>query len=500
MKAWLSGPFAQRAWQIVGSVNLRVKVLGMVLGMVLLLGLAVTFQVRAALGAELEEQLKEQGVSITRDLGARATDLILINDMYGLHQLLEETVQNNRNVRYAFIVDPDAQILAHTFGDGFPVNLLEANTVDPASHHRATWLETNEGATWDSAVPIFEGRAGIARVGLSDDRMQHAVNTVTGQLLLTTVMVSAVGIAAATVLTWVLTHPILTLVSAAESVAKGDLSPQVRRWADDEIGYLADAFSAMTEALRKAAQEHSERDSLRAQYISGVIAAQEEERKRIARELHDGTGQLMTSLLAGLTALENVSTDPTVHNHAVELRKMVGLTLKEVRNLAVQLRPSALDDLGLRAAIEHYVSFCSRHYEMQIDLTVHGVEESPLSAELQTTIYRIIQEGLTNIARHARASSVDIILERRGEEVLVIIEDNGQGMSVNGLHKKADGRLGLYGIRERAELLGGKLTIESEPGQGTTLFVVLPLEQPVLGNPDSQAGTPVTEQLLGATA
>lgn len=482
----------QHAWQFVGSVNLRVKVLGIVLGMVVLLGLAVTYQVRVALSEELEEQLKDQGVSITRDLAARATDLILINDMYALHQLLEETVLNNRNVRYAFIVDPEQQILAHTFGEGFPANLLEANTVEPDSHHHAIWLETTEGSIWDSAVPIFGGKAGFARVGLSDDRMQHAVNTVTGQLLLTTVMVSAFGIAAATVLTWVLTHPILTLVSAAESVAKGDLSPQVRRWANDEIGNLADAFNAMTEALRKAAQERAERDSLRAQYISGVIAAQEEERKRVARELHDGTGQLMTSLLAGLTALENASAEPSVREHAGELRRLVSLTLKEVRNLAVQLRPSALDDLGLPAAIEHYLAFCSRHYDLQIDLTIHGLEESRLSAELETTIYRIVQEGLTNIARHAKATSVDVILKRRGKEVFVIIEDNGQGMVANGYHKRGDGGLGLYGIRERAELLGGKMSIESEPGRGTSLFVVLPLEQPVPAALESLSAVPNT--------
>lgn len=482
----------QNAWQFVGSVNLRVKVLGIVLGMVVLLGLAVTYQVRVALSEELEEQLKDQGVSITRDLAARATDLILINDMYALHQLLEETVLNNRNVRYAFIVDPEQHILAHTFGEGFPANLLEANSVEPDSHHHATWLETTEGSIWDSAVPIFGGKAGFARVGLSDDRMRHAVNTVTGQLLLTTVMVSAFGIAAATVLTWVLTHPILTLVSAAEAVAKGDLSPQVRRWANDEIGNLADAFNAMTEALRKAAQERAERDSLRAQYISGVIAAQEEERKRVARELHDGTGQLMTSLLAGLTALENTSTEPSVREHAGELRKLVSLTLKEVRNLAVQLRPSALDDLGLPAAIEHYLAFCSRHYDLQINLTIHGLDEGRLSTELETTIYRIVQEGLTNIARHAKATSVDVILKRRGKEVFVIIEDNGQGMVVNGHHKKADGGLGLYGIRERAELLGGKMSIESEPGRGTSLFVVLPLVQPVPAPLESLGAVPNT--------
>lgn len=472
----------QRLWTIFGSVNIRAKVLGMVLGMVLLLGLTVTYQVRVTLADVLEEQLREQGISTTRDLAARATDLILVNDMYGLHQLLQETAANNHNVRYAFVVDTDEHVLAHTFGSGFPQALLQANTAAPESHHQALWLQTDEGRIWDSAVPIFEGRAGIARVGMSEDEMRRTVNRVTGQLLLMTVIVSAVGITAAIVLTWAFTRPILDLVEAAESVAHGDLSPRLTRWANDEVGDLAEAFNAMTEALRKAAQERQERDLLRAQYVSGIITAQEEERKRIARELHDGTGQLLTSLLAGLSALENASTDPLVRERTEDLRKMASHTLHEVRNLAVNLRPSALDDLGLPAAIEHYVGMCIRHYGLDIELTIHGLNEERLSTERETAIYRIVQEALTNVARHAQASSVDVILEKRGDGVVVIIEDNGCGMDLKSMVGKPDKGLGLYGIRERAELLGGKLTIESEPGKGTSLFVMLPLESESLAS------------------
>jgi signal transduction histidine kinase len=484
---------------VAGAVNLRTKVLGIVLGLVILLGLTVTLQVRATLTKSFDSKLQEQGVSVTRDLAARATDLILVNDLYALHQLLQETLTNNRDVRYVFIVDQQGQVLAHTFGTGFPNNLLNVNIVDPNEHHHAVWLTTEEGRIWDIAVPIFEGRAGTARVGLAEAGMQRAVNTVTGQLLLTTVLVSVIGIAAATALTWILTRPILSLARAAEAVAQGDLNQRISRWADDEIGDLAEAFNTMTESLMHAANERAERDQLRAQYVSGVIAAQEEERKRIARELHDGTGQLLTSLLLGLHALGDTADPSEMQQRTEDLRKMVGHTLQEVRSLALQpkslykaskfdehtlqevrslalqLRPSALDDLGLPAALEHYVGDCCRHYGLKIELTIHGLEDSRLPPAMETALYRMVQEALTNVARHAQAQTASVILERRGSEMIMIVEDNGRGFDPNAVNR-GEHRLGLYGIRERAELLRGKLTIESEPGQGTSIFVTLPLD------------------------
>ena len=479
MKNILRSRLFQWFWSIAGAVSLRIKVLGIVLGLVLLLGLTVTVQVRAALTKSFDARLQEQGVSVARDLAARATDLILINDLYALHQLLQETRANNRDVRYVFVVDQHGQILAHTFGSGFPRNLLAANTVDPNEHHHGVWLSTEEGRIWDIAVPIYEGKAGIARVGLTEAGTQRAVNIVTGQILLTTVLVSAVGIAAATALTWILTRPILSLAQAAKAVAQGDLNQPIAHWADDEIGDLAEAFNSMTKSLAKAAKEREERDQLRAQYVSGVIAAQEEERKRIARELHDGTGQLLTSLLLGLRALEDTPDRAEMRQRIEDLRKMVGHTLQEVRNLALQLRPSALDDLGLPAALEHYVADCCRHYGLRIELTIHGLEESRLPAEVETALYRMIQEALTNVARHAQAQTASVTLERRGGEIIMIVEDDGRGFNPN-VANQDEHRLGLYGIRERAELLGGKLTIESEPGQGTTIFVTLPLDGQVI--------------------
>ncbi len=474
-------------WKIIGAVNIRIKIMGIVLGLVVLMGVTVTLQVRANLIRTLDQLLEEQSVSIGRDVAARSTDLILINNLYGLHQLLEDTRTNNPNVRYAFIVDPQNHILVHTFGDGFPAELLVANATASGDHHRTAILQTDEGQMWDTAVPIFEGRAGTARIGVSDASLRIMLDAITGQILLTTVMVSIIGITAAAALTWLLTRPILQLVGVAQAVERGDFRQRIVRWANDEIGELTDAFNAMVAALAKARDERAERDLLRMQYVKGVISAQEDERRRIARELHDSTSQTLTSLVIGLRQLSEIDNPAETRQRAEELRMIAAQTLDDVHGLALQLRPSVLDDLGLPAAIQRHVADCRRRHHLEIDLAITGLDEQRLPPEVETALYRITQEGLTNIIRHAHAETASIFIERNPSTVREVIEDDGIGFEP-AQSEALDGHLGLYGIRERAELLGGKLTIESERERGTSLYIEIPLGGHNAENSDSARG------------
>jgi signal transduction histidine kinase len=479
-----------RFWAFAGAFNVRTKILGIVLGLVLLFGVVITLQIRMALAKTLTTQLQEQSISVSRDLAARATDLILLNDLYGLHRLLQETQANNANVLYAFALDPQGRVLAHTFGDQFPLALIAQNSALPSDHHKTVILQTNDGLVWDTVVPVLEGRAGMARVGLSDATVREAVRDVTGQLILTTILVSLVGITAATFLTWILTRPILELVQATEAIASSDFSYRVKRWADDEIGELAQAFNQMTEELSRINVLRRERELLRRQLLEKVIETQEEERKRIARELHDSTSQTLTSLLVGLRVLESTCPDIQIQKQAQDLREVAAQTLEEVHGLAMQLRPRLLDDLGLAAALERLIKEWQSRYQIPVDSFIHlgkdgnTVEthsDHRLPGAVETAVFRIVQEALTNIARHAQASAVSVLVERRDNEVVAVIEDNGIGFSTEETHSHSDARaakdphLGILGIRERAELLGGRLTIESNPGVGTTVFVGIPV-------------------------
>lgn len=471
----------QRIWAIAGAVSVRTKILGIVLGFIILLGTGVTIQARYALTATMTAQLEEQSVSVSRDLAARSADPILLNDLLGLHDLLDETLANNPNVRYAFIVDPQGQVIAQTFEGGFPLDLLTLNSASPNEHHRTVLIRTNEGLVWDTAVPILAGKIGTARIGLTDASMQAALSTLTGQLILTIIFVSATGILVAVFLTWILTRPILALVNATKSVATGDFTPRVPRWADDEIGDLAVAFNTMTEELARTDELRREREVLRRQLLEKVITTQEDERRRIARELHDSTSQNLTSLIVGLRLMETNCVQCAAISKATDLRQVASNTLDEVHDLSMRLRPRVLDDLGLAAALEHLASEWQTRYKIPLDVVIQLNER--LAGDVETGLYRIVQETLTNIARHAKAKSASILIEKRNDTIRAIVEDDGIGFDIKTNH--GERHLGLLGMRERAELLNGTLTIESAPEHGTSVFIEIPLS-PVLSEAAEQ--------------
>ncbi len=461
----------QRFWAIAGAVSIRTKILGIVLGLVVLFGGVAIIQARNTLTASMTAQLEEQSVSISRDLAARSTDPILLNDLLRLHDLLDETIANNPNVRYAFLVDAHGQVIVNTFQGGFPPNLLSLNSVQPNEHHHTVLIQTDEGLIWDTAVPILDGKIGTARIGLSDASMRTAVSTLTVQFLLTIILVSAIGILVAALLTWILTRPILSLANATQAVAKGDFSPRVTRWANDELGDLADAFNIMTEELARTDELRREREVLRRQLLEKVISTQEDERRRIARELHDSTSQSLTSLIVGLRMMETQCAQCASQTKATDLRQVASRTLDEVHDLSMRLRPRALDDLGLAAALERLASEWQNRHKIPLDVVIQLSERLP--GEVETALYRIVQEALTNIARHAHAKFASILVEKHGDTVRTIVEDDGIGFDV--LTNHGERHLGLLGMRERAELLNGSLTIESNPEHGTSVFIEIPL-------------------------
>jgi uncharacterized membrane protein affecting hemolysin expression len=164
-----------RFWAIAGAVSVRTKILGIVLALVLILGAGVTWQVRLTLRDALSHDLQSQGSSISRDVAARSVDLLLVRDLYAVHQLLQDTLVNNDDVRYAFIVSPQGEILAHTFGDRFPTALIGTNSVSASERFHLQQLETDEGVVWDCRITGGCGR------GYFPDLAYHTSRAVTGR-------------------------------------------------------------------------------------------------------------------------------------------------------------------------------------------------------------------------------------------------------------------------------------------------------------------------------
>jgi two-component system, NarL family, sensor histidine kinase DevS len=228
---------------------------------------------------------------------------------------------------------------------------------------------------------------------------------------------------------------------------------------------LAEQF-ALRAAIAVDLSRRVARDALRR-----VVAGQELERRRLARELHDETGQALTSILLGLRSVDEAGSSDDIRSAVGDLRELVVATLQDVRRLAVQLRPKALDDFGLVPALERLVQTFSETSGIEVDLEAQ-LGEKRLPSEVETTLYRIVQEALTNVVKHAEATTVSILLVRRDASATAVIEDNGRGFD---LDEPNPDSLGLEGMRERVELHDGRLTVETSPGAGTTLAVEVPL-------------------------
>jgi signal transduction histidine kinase len=208
------------------------------------------------------------------------------------------------------------------------------------------------------------------------------------------------------------------------------------------------------------------RDALRR-----AVQAQELERARLARELHDETGQALASILLGLGHLEEAVDTDEARRAAADLRDLVVRTLQDVRRLAVELRPSALDDFGLVPAVERLAATVAEQSGPTVDVEAH-LGEARLSREAETVLYRIVQEALTNVVKHSSADRVSITLVQKAQTAVLVVEDDGHGFEPAATPTDA---LGLVGMRERVALVGGRLTVESTPGGGTTLVAEVPV-------------------------
>jgi signal transduction histidine kinase len=258
--------------------------------------------------------------------------------------------------------------------------------------------------------------------------------------------------------------PLLLRDRAIGVISAHDKEETDPRFSDEDIR-LAETFAARV-AVAVDLSERVASDALRR-----VVGAQELERRRLARELHDETGQALTSILLGLKGVDDARNEQDVRAATAQLRELVVTTLQDVRRLAVELRPQALDDFGLVPALKRLTETFGEQTGIQVDLEPRLGDER-LPSELETALYRITQEALTNVVKHAQAKSVSIVLTRREGSIMALIEDDGRGFTPG---ETRDGGLGMLGMQERIALVGGQLTVESSRGGGTTLAVEVPL-------------------------
>jgi signal transduction histidine kinase len=257
--------------------------------------------------------------------------------------------------------------------------------------------------------------------------------------------------------------PLVARDRAVGVIAVHDKRNTSGRFSDGDLR-ITEIFSARA-AVAVSLSERVARDTVRR-----VVAAQEAERKRLALELHDETGQALTSILLGLKAIGGAKTKEEAQQAEADVRTLVVQALQDVRALAVELRPSALDDFGLGPALDRLAHTFSER--SGIETTTETTLDGRLPPEVETVLYRVVQEALSNVVKHAGAEHVSIVLAQRDAWVAATIDDDGRGFDQAVVREDA---LGLVGMRERLGLVGGTLEIESSPGSGTTVAAQVPL-------------------------
>lgn len=262
--------------------------------------------------------------------------------------------------------------------------------------------------------------------------------------------------------------PLQRLEATAEAIRRGERDRRAPRsfLSDPAIARLIDTFNAMlTEQERQRAEL--------AALSSRTLGAQEEERRRIARELHDQTAQELTALLVRIRLAADGSRDPATRERLAELRAATARTLDGVRRVARELRPSILDDLGLAEAVRAYTQEALAHAGIRVVVRTLGLADR-LDPTRELVLYRVLQEALSNVAKHASATRVDVTIEQDDHAVVATVVDNGCGfVPRQGVAPTGQG-LGLLGMRERLALVGGRLELETPPGGGTTVRATVP--------------------------
>lgn len=440
----------QRLNQMLLGVPVFVKVMGIALGMALVLTAGMLWQIHQTWHAHMLRDLDQRGQKLGREVSARCADLSRAGLAADIAAELRHSVAESPDLAYL--------ILQTTNG----LALAEARSQDTAPGARGI----------HELTVVHENDPHQLRIGMSTARLDLEVAWLVRRLARTTAIIVLLGLVGAWGLTRVFAHPIKELVALTRAVKAGNYQAKAPVRAGDEIGELAAAFNQMTEAI-------AQKEAARQQLLRKVIHAGEEERKRIARELHDHTGQALTSQIAALSALENQDGDAATRRRLAELRQQAEQTLGEVHDLAVALRPSVLDDVGLMAALQRHCRLFARRFGIEIACVDLDLDGERLPAEVELTIYRVVQEALTNGVRHGRAARLLALVQRTQTGVLAIVRDNGCGFDARDWQTRcAEGNhLGLLGSEERVTLVGGSFCVDSEPGKGATVFADIPLKE-----------------------
>lgn len=455
------------------SLGVRAKFQILLCGVIVSVGIASIHHARREMHLTLGHELDGRGLAIAEDLAAGTTDPLLTGDLVEVNRWVKRAASHNKDIRYILLFGPRGELVMSTFAGRLPAGLRSANVLEAGQAPREKLIRTEEGLIRDFAVPVLGGQAGFVRVGMSDASLRSAVDRHSLILAVLISLAAAFGLAASYWLARYLTDPISQLASAVQLVGMGDLGHEIRTSGNDEIGRLTQIYNATTRAL-------AEKEKARKALLVKVITSQEEERKRLARDLHDEVVQLLISVQFTLEALSRRSRveAPEAPEYLEVAKQVVAKAIAETRRIIYDLRPAILDSLGLGPAIEQFARSRLESRGVEVALDTRGLPDK-LDPLVETAVFRIVQEACMNTAKYAGARSVRISLEATDGHLAGEVADDGTGFEesrVLDLSTRPATGLGIQGMRERAGLLGGTFAVRSRPGRGTVVSFTVPLD------------------------
>ncbi len=435
----------------------------------------------------LRQELDQYGKDTILALNIAINNDVLLDNKFAIYEQLVDTLHQNEQIKYIIVTSPEGKIISSTFVKGFPVGLpvyREKSQEYENELFDIVVYDSNEGNIREYMYTPNNNIIGSIRVGLKESIMLEIMKEKFIQIILTIFIICVVSSILATYYAWHFLQPIEILSKAVKEISKGNYDISVDRIGNDELGYLMQIFNNMARRLSKKERENTyllselrKKEEHNSLLMAQLFRAQEDERQRISQELHDGTSQTMVSILTYLRILHDKLTTKEQKDFLAGIRELISQTLDSIRALAVNLHPPLLKDLGLIVAIEKFLDMVQQtSTDIKIKFEYQG-DFSKLPDMLALVCYRIIQEGITNIVKHANARRAKVKIFYEETKIRMEIIDNGIGFNEETAQRaKLNQHLGLRSMQKRIELLQGKFEIISKLNKGTIIKITIPIE------------------------
>lgn len=464
--------------------KLHAKINRIVIGILVVVFAMMGFLIFDMMNNLTKEETSIRGYEIGNYIGVLSSEEILQDNQYLVFTRIKKTCDMNRDVQYIIVTDYRGHIFTSTINRNFPQGLPQTIDIPPDKESVTTYYNSNEGIITEIIVPIEGGKVGAVRVGMNSDTMNLLMlHMMVNFFLFTALLLILAGFFGNT-LTAQLIRPIEHLAAASLEIKKNNYNVQIPVMSEDEVGRMTQAFNEMVRELKVKNEaeayliaELQKKEDNRNMLLRKLYTMQEDTRKALSRELHDGAGQSITSILAYLRILYSQTNDPKQQQFIDAIRDIVAGVLNEMRQMALDLRPPSIDDIGVVQTMEKYFYRTVEHNDLD---GIFDADDTipPIPNEISLALYRVLQEAMTNIIRHADANKVEVTIRYQGETLFVSIRDDGRGFSEEQAEfARRNDHIGLYGMKERVELLKGMFKIQSAPNCGTTILISIPLKE-----------------------